>query len=321
MSNLHRLLNDAQLASLLSRLGVGPGKSRDGAMPLCLVASIFNVRQIEAAYERPLGATVRRAVLERARQLVAVEGGMVARSGDHILFAFDAGSQAELLSGALPMSDASLPDRIVEALGGAPVYGDGGTVYPAISVRVARYGDEPFDIDAVGTASLLPGRLPGWREQYQGDMATAVALFRAMDQGRLAVELTPLRQGANAQQKTCFALALTERAGGKTRPLGVALEALERLGLTRRLDRWIVNSLRERLVLNPSIKVKLITSIDGMPPEEWRLRVMNALLLSPETASRVSIDAADASALSKQRGAARRLAASSVKRAQGFNCQ
>lgn len=304
MTDLHRLLNDAQLTSLLSRLGVRPGESRDGAMPLCLVASIFNVRQIEAAYERSLGATVRRAVLERARQLVAVEGGMVARSGDHILFAFDAGSQAELLSGALPMRETSLPDRIVEALGGAPVYGDSGIVYPAISVRVAGYGDEPFDIDALGMASLSPGRLPGWREQYQGDMATAIALFRAMDEGRLAVELSPSGQAANAPGTGYFALTLTERIGSKTRPLGAALDALERLGLTRRLDRWVIHSLRERLVLDPSIKVRLNTSIDGMPPEAWRLRVMNALLLSPETASRVSVDTADTGAASKQRGAA-----------------
>jgi len=304
MTDLHRLLNDAQLTSLLSRLGVRPGESHDGAMPLCLVASIFNVRQIEAAYERSLGATVRRAVLERARQLVAVEGGMVARSGDHILFAFDAGSQAELLSGALTMRETSLPDRIVEALGGAPVYGDSGIVYPAISVRIAGYGDEPFDIDAVGMASLSPGRLPGWREQYQGDMATAIALFRAMDEGRLAVELSPSGQDANAQGTGYFALRLTERIGSKTRPLGAALDALERLGLTRRLDRWVIHSLRERLVLEPSIKVRLNTSIDGMPPEAWRLRVMNALLLSPDTASRVSIDTAGTAAASKQRGAA-----------------
>ncbi|WMY11551.1 hypothetical protein [Paraburkholderia phenoliruptrix] len=304
MTDLHRLLKDAQLASLLNRLGMRPGESRDGAMPLCLVASIFNVRQIEAAYERALGATVRRAVLERARQLVAVEGGMVARSGDHILFAFDAGSPAESLSGALPLREASLPDRIVEALGGAPVYGESGTVYPAISVRIAGYGDGPFDIDAIGAASLAPGRLPGWREQYHGDMATAIALFRAMDEGRLALELTPLREGLDAQVTTYCALALTERTGGKTRPLGIALEAVERLGLTRRLDRWVVSSLRERLVLDPSLKVKLNTSIDGMPPEAWRLRVMNALLLSPDTAARVSIDAAHAAASPTQRGAA-----------------
>jgi hypothetical protein len=298
------LLKDAQLASLLGRLGVRRSASSGGAMPLCLVASIFNVRQIEAAYERALGSTVRRAVLERARQLVAVEGGMVARSGDHILFVFDAGSQAESLSGALPMREASLPDRIAEALGGAPVYGLSGTVYPAISVRVAGYGDEPFDIDAVGAASIAPGRLPGWREQFQGDMAVAIALFRAMDEGRLAVEATLARQRTDAPESDYHVLALTERTGGKTKPLSVALQAVERLGLARRLDRWVVNSLQELLVMNPSMKVKLLTSIGGMPPEGWRLRVMNALLLSPETASRVSIDAPRGSALPKHRGAA-----------------
>ncbi|CAB3732721.1 hypothetical protein [Paraburkholderia rhynchosiae] len=302
MSNLNRLLKGAQLTSLLSRLGVRSDASRHGAMPLCLVASIFNVRQIEAAYERSLGTTVRRAVLERARQLVMVEGGMVARSGDHILFAFDAGSQAESLSGALPMREASLPDRIVEVLGGAPIYGDSGTVYPAISVRVVGYGDESFDIDAVGAVSIPPGRLPGWRQQFQGDMATAIALFRAMDDGRLVVEVTPVQ--ADALETNYYMLALTERIGNKTRPLGIALTAVERLGLTRRLDRWVVNSLREVLVLNPSMKVKLNTSIDGMLPEAWRLRVMNALLLSPETVSRVAVDAAHGAILSRHRGAA-----------------
>ncbi|HEX7933557.1 MAG TPA: hypothetical protein VF573_10865 [Paraburkholderia sp.] len=318
MSNLNRLVKDAQWTSLLNRLGVRSCGSRDGSrddgvMPLCLVASIFNVRQIEAAYEKSLGSSVRRAVLERARQLVAVEGGMVARSGDHILFAFDAGSQAESDSGVLPMREVSLPERIAEALGGAPIHSESGIVYPAIAVRVAGYGDEPFDIDAMGAASMAPGRLPGWREQFQGDMAIAVALFRAMDEGRLSVEATPLREEPDAPRTGYHVLTLTERIGGnggnggnggKRRPLGGALKAVERLGLTRRLDRWVLHGLRELLVLNPSMKVKLNASPEAMPPDEWRLRVMNALLLSPETASRVSVDTSRRSALSKHRGAA-----------------
>ncbi|MEC5404145.1 hypothetical protein VOM14_00995 [Paraburkholderia sp. MPAMCS5] len=313
MSNLNRLVKDAQWTSLLNRLGVRSRGSRDdGVMPLCLVASIFNVRQIEAAYEKSLGSSVRRAVLERARQLVAVEGGMVARSGDHILFAFDAGSQAESGSGVLPMREVSLPERIAEALGGAPIHSESGIVYPAIAVRVAGYGDQPFDIDAMGAASMAPGRLPGWREQFQGDMAIAVALFSAMDEGRLSVKATPLHEEPDAPRTGYHVLTLTERIGGnhgngsETRPLGGALKAVERLGLTRRLDRWVLHGLRELLVLNPSMKVKLNASPDAMPPDEWRLRVMNALLLSPETASRVSVDTSLSrrSALSKHRGAA-----------------
>ncbi|WP_168787580.1 EAL domain-containing protein [Paraburkholderia aromaticivorans] len=283
----------SHVEQLFSRLGVGSSASSDRATSLCIVASITNLRQIEQAHGSTFAAAVRHIVGERARTLCDERFGTMTTSGEHILFVFDApsNSQAEGLLHA-PLT-AILLDCVLAELSGKAVEVGSAIAFPAISAKVAHFSDAPFDIVEAGSTRVLHGQ-PGhiWREQFIADTEVAVGVFAAMLKDRLRFVFEPVCRATGSGAVDYLEALLCESVDGtiKHNRLGKLVPALERLGLARRLDRWVVESIIGRLRADPDARLGCNISAQSATLDAWWALTLAILNTEPEVARRLTIE-------------------------------
>jgi hypothetical protein len=182
------LLAATEFRSLMVRLGIVSFSRLADSLPLCVVATVTNLLQVEVAYGSSVAIAVRRAVLERARELVRFESGFAAASGDHILLLFDRPADQAARDEGDDQLQARLVAATLEVLGCAPVQADETLIYPAIAAKVSSYREDSFNIDRVGSVQLASDDDLLWRRRCRSDMDLAVDVFSAMTQGRLCFE-------------------------------------------------------------------------------------------------------------------------------------
>ena len=291
------VLAATEFRSLMVRLGIASFSRLANSLPLCVVATVTNLRQAEVAYGASVAIAVRRAVLERARELVRVESGFAAVSGDHILLLFDRPADQADRDDRDDQHQARLVAATLEVLGCAPVQADEMLIYPAIAAIVSSYPEDSFNIDQVGSAQLATGDDLPWRHRWRSDMGTAIDVFGALTEGRLNFEWDPVCDVRYPEEVHYFRAVLCERVDGFAKPLRRGIfGGLERLGLIRRLDQWVVESTIEALRLNPEVRLGCDISIDSAVIDGYWASINVQLQRAPELASRLVVEIAGSAA-------------------------
>ncbi|CAN7683176.1 EAL domain-containing protein [Caballeronia sp. LjRoot34] len=289
MSNRLYLL--PALIAPLSRLGVDSAGEPSCPDAICIVASITNFSQVENAHGSVIASSMRNVVHERARQVCQADGGILTMCGAHLLFVFDSPP------GSHPWGEMHAPratvllERIFFSLGDRPVETSEGTVFPVIAARVALWNDAPFNIAAVGVNAIAEGRSgQEWRERYVADMSVAATLFNAMDEDRLGFEWEPVHDANGESTVRYFEALLCQIEEGVATRVGAMVAALERLGLVRRLDQWVVESVIDALRLNRDISLGCNVSAQSATLDAWWAFIVKTLSEEPDIAARLIIE-------------------------------
>lgn len=279
------------LASLLSRLGVGPSADSDHPAATCIVASITNLRQIEQAHGAALALTVRHIVFERARHVCEATVGVATMSGDHILFVFDLVPRGRPWDRPDATCVTLLLQQILSALGDRSIDTDDVVVFPVIAARAAPFIDGPFDITAVAATAMSHGH-DGCesRARFVSDMKAAQSLFNALDECRLSFQWAPICVAQGANQIEYYEALLCEMRDGVTKRVEKEIPALERLGLVRRLNQRVAESVIDELRLNPNICLGCKVSAQSATLDAWWAFIVLTLGEEPEIASRLIIE-------------------------------
>jgi EAL domain-containing protein (putative c-di-GMP-specific phosphodiesterase class I)/GGDEF domain-containing protein len=265
---------------------------------LCIVASIANLRRIEHAYGSPTASAVRQILRERARKVCEAEGGVATLSGDHILFVFDAPLPPLESSAASDLHATLLMEDVLSSLADRPVEVAGITLFLSVSVNVAPFTDEPFDIDSFGENEVLAA--PGgraWRERFIADMTTARGLLNALFKEQLGLEWEPVRDVQGDGPVHYYEALLCDMNGAQPRRVGCDVPVLERLGLVRRLDQWVVESTIESLRFNGDVSLGCNISAQSTRIDIWWALIIETLSAEPDIASRLIIEITESALL------------------------
>ncbi len=279
------------LTALLSRLGVDSPDKSSRSDAICIVASIVNLSHVERAHGSALVSTMRNVIHERARQVCEADGGILTMSGEHLLFVFDPPTGSNPWAEMYAPRATVLLERIFSTLGDRPIETSEGAVFPVIAATVAPWADAPFDIAAVGASAIAQGSSGReWRARYVADMSVAAKLFNAMDEQRLGFEWEPVHDVDQKAPIHYFEALLCQIDRGIVTRAGAMVPALERLGLVRRLDQWVVESVIDTLRLNRNISLGCNVSAQSATLDAWWAFTITTLSEEPEIASRLVVE-------------------------------
>jgi len=273
------------------------GVARANRVPadLCVVAEIDNHRQLERAYGSAIALTVRHLVRERARLLCDDVGGLTGDAGPRLLLVLD-GAATKALDEA---GKSIVLERIIAALGGQGVEFTWGTIFPVISARFARPDESPFDIDDVESprSAAMAGAVPP-RAPYATDMAIAAAALAALEDGDLRLDYQPICHTDDMTNVLYHEALLRKVVGHEYEYPGAFIPALERTGLVRRIDQWVVEAVINRLHAHPDIRLGCNISAFSAVIDGWWASILAKLRAAPDVASRLTIEITETAPLS-----------------------
>ncbi|SEJ91478.1 EAL domain-containing protein [Paraburkholderia diazotrophica] len=281
---------ETELETLLKRFGAGQRAHSGSRVGLCIVATIVNLRQLERVYGSIFAMTARQVLRERARELCREYSGIVAMSGEHMLFAFDV---LPHVRGALDTLPSRLLDIILIRLSERPVRYGQAVAFPVFEAGIAHFDDKPFDIASVNAASRIDAAARDeWREAFVADTRVAESVFGAMNDGRLDFDFERICD-AKKPSATLYQEALLCKMGDAYRErtrIGSEICALERLGVVRCLDRWVVQTIIDRLRANPAARLGCNISTRSAVLDGWWALIVTTLAVEPNVASRLTIE-------------------------------
>ncbi|PLZ00547.1 hypothetical protein CY652_20650 [Burkholderia sp. WAC0059] len=258
---------------------------------LCIVASIVNLPQIEIVHGQIFSRHLLRTVHERARALCKAYGGTAALSGPHLLCVFD--TDAKGLSSDRDVAFPVAISRMLASIGDQAIVFGRATAFPVVEIHVAYCDGRPLDIDSVGSSRVISG-FPGgqWREQFVVDTQTASEIFVSMESGRLDFAFEPIccADGSGAVVWREAVLCETGGSGSGPRQIGSRIASLERIGMVRRLDRWVAESLMARLTEDPQARLGCNISAQSAVLDAWWTSAIHALNADPAVASRMTVE-------------------------------
>lgn len=226
---------------------------------------ILNIDQINRVY----GAGAARAAADHVRSIIKFElrDGNVAGSADYVLrrlsehpVSYD-GQRFHLTASLAPTSD------------------PGGCAIKASTV----HGNPAFPDDA-------------WCRCYRADMALAVTLFEAMAKDELVLAWQPVRDArdpASILYHECLLRRIDPQCSNADQvivPLGETITALERLGLIRALDRFVMARAIDELRIGPARMLGVNISAASLVDDHWWTEILSGLEASPLLARRLTIE-------------------------------
>ncbi|MGF6875750.1 EAL domain-containing protein [Paraburkholderia sp. MM5477-R1] len=269
-----------------------PAEPAESVVELCVVATIVNLREIEQVYGELTALAVRHVVHERARELSRSGRDTVATTGAHIVFIFDLsykGNASEELRGPI------IEHRIVKVLGAHGVPLGDAAVMPVVRASAMRSGYQPFQ-DFIDSANLATvGH--HWRERYRADMVVAAAVFAALEEKRLDFDREPVRTADDSQDVLYYEVLLCEMKNGRRMRIGSLVGAIERLGMVRRLDEWVVDATIAALRRNPALQLGCNVSAHSATLDAWWTPIASQLHADRCLASRLTIEITETAAL------------------------
>ncbi len=178
----------------------------------------------------------------------------------------------------------AIVDELLLLLGSAPVVIDGTPLLAAVSVSVETAESEP--------RRPAPATAAGdWRTK--ADMRVAVATFEAIAQGRLYFlfqSITGLPDPGLTLYQECFTRIVDRTTDEELQTPRGFIPALERLGLTRRFDRAVIEGGIAFLRANPTARIGCNISALSAIDDAWWTPVLDRLAAAPDVASRLVIE-------------------------------
>lgn len=175
-------------------------------------------------------------------------------------------------------------DHLLLMLGSRPVDVGEAWLLAAVSVSVETGGPEPR---RQAPAALMAD----WRTK--ADMRVAVTTFEAIAEGRLYFLFQSiagvLDPGLTLYQE-CFTRIVDRTTDEELQTPRGFIPALERLGLTRRFDRAVIEGGIAFLRANPTARIGCNISALSAIDDAWWTPVLNGLAAAPDVASRLVIE-------------------------------
>lgn len=152
-----------------------------------------------------------------------------------------------------------------------------------------------------------------WCRRYRADMALAVNLFEAMAEDRLSLAWQPVCGASNDAMLYHECLLRAEPSGlpgveHLADTTGPTIEALERLGLIRALDRYVVAKTIDELRIEPFMALGVNVSALSLADDYWWADILAVLKQSPRIARRLFIEVTETAQLASVADAANLLA-------------
>ncbi|MDH6152565.1 MULTISPECIES: EAL domain-containing protein [Paraburkholderia] len=261
---------------------------------VCVVATIANLHEIEQVYGETTALGVRHAVYERARELSRSGRATVATTGAHIVFIFGLSYLSYKGDASKQFCGAIIEHRVVKVLGAHAVPLGDAAIMPVVRASAMRSGYQPFQdfIDASNLATVGHH----WCERYRADMVVAASVFAALEENRLDFDREPVCAAGDSQDVTYYELLLCEMRNGQRIRIGSLVGAIERLGMVRRLDEWVVDATIAALRRNPALRLGCNVSAHSAILDAWWASIVSQLHADRCLASRLTIEITETSA-------------------------
>jgi EAL domain-containing protein (putative c-di-GMP-specific phosphodiesterase class I) len=210
-----------------------------------------------------------------------------------------------------PESPEALISLLLEAIGSLAVSFSGATLHLAPSIaRISHHPRQADAPDRTGEYSALVtvsrsanhsapvSRTEEWKAGYRKDMALAAIFFEALACNRLQLAWQPVRHastGVDILYHECL-LRMIDAEGGLQLP-GHFIPALERLGLIRPLDKFVVQRVVDELRAAPSITLAANISAQSVVSDGWWHALRESLVAAPDVAARLVLEITESAEL------------------------
>ncbi len=158
-----------------------------------------------------------------------------------------------------------------------------GKIKLVVALRLSRH-------DAPATISYINRNLDVAR--YRADMEAAVLAYTAVRSGKVQFAEQPI-VAADAPETFLYRerlIRLTEVGSGKSIAPGTFLPALERLGLTATLDRWVLMDTLRQLNAEPELSLGCNVSAMSLNDDVCWNSCLRGLMARPDVAGRLVIE-------------------------------
>lgn len=257
-----------------------------------VVLTIANLAEIEAVYGRAIVLAVQQAIVERARALGAKLSYAVCLIDKRLFFKlcnelFLGTDCAEASRRALHEAHA-----IAVALGDAAVATQEGAIFVAIAVSVVPSTDTEPNF-SIKRGRYVKNKRSDWESRYAEDMKIAERLLHSMEQGNLCFRferVCDVMSGADIDAVHYYEALLCMRGPDQPVSVGKWIPSLERLGIVRQLDRWVVATVLEELRRHPTISLGCNISVHSAFLDGFWLSLLDTLVQEPHVAERLVIE-------------------------------
>lgn len=186
-----------------------------------------------------------------------------------------------------------LVEHVLRHLSERPVMHDGQRFHLVVSLDPIPGAPMSGSSDALSGRGTQAFPDDAWAKRYREDMALAVTLFEAMRAGRLLMAWQPVRNaecGSNLlYHEALLRLLRPDATDIETMVVGVSdsIEALERLGLVRALDLYVVTRVIDELRRDPARRIGANISAQSLVEDGWWTGILSTLEAAPELARRL----------------------------------
>jgi EAL domain-containing protein (putative c-di-GMP-specific phosphodiesterase class I) len=121
-------------------------------------------------------------------------------------------------------------------------------------------------------------------------MNAALAIFTALDDEQLRFEWEPVRDAGRTGHTQYYEGLLCKSVGDVVEHAGSLVPALERVGLVRRLDQWVVETVIDTLRANREVSLGCNISAQSARLDAWWVFIVAVLSEERDIASRLVIE-------------------------------
>jgi EAL domain-containing protein (putative c-di-GMP-specific phosphodiesterase class I) len=274
---------------------------------LHLALRVDNYEHLAAAYEADVAES---AVGEVQRVLAGIMGseGVVLPGRQGCFHAIFWGDEARAPDSG---PEAGFVEALVAVMAMCPIRHEADVFHVSLSAGAAAGAGHrkaaDFDVAAMQAARAALQLQPfcgepalttqDWADEYRRDMALAVELFSGLAEERVHLAWQPVCGSGEGDEILYYEglLRLIDADGDVAMP-GCVVPALERLGLVRALDRYMVSRVIEELEESHSVRLAVNVSAQSAICDHWWASVDTALRASVAVARRLVIEITETAA-------------------------
>lgn len=293
----------AQLTAFLTVSGQVKGGSQ-----CCFVAiQVNNYAHIAAAFGVGVADNMVNEIRQRLNRLLSAEVVVLVPTDGRIFAVILDSEVLELPQNRSEEDDVA--EALLTAMGTLSVEHEGVAIYAtltAVAVKTERSElDEDIDplrialrkLQRVRFGGAAVGAVSNWADLYRRDMAEVDAVYRAVHEDGLAIAWQAICD-VTSSGRVLYHEALLRMAAhsGERKSAALLFPTLERLGLTRVLDRHVVHLVIEELEAHPDICLGVNISAQSACLDSWWMSASARLRARPDVARRLIIEITESAA-------------------------